>query len=60
VTPKPGQEPRPEPPQDLGAESLPATNETILDEEIQDTYRKAYFEELRRRSCPGCGETELF
>jgi len=33
---------------------------SLDDENIQAAYRKAYFEQLRRRACPGCGETEMF
>ena len=40
----------------VGDESQPSLD----DEQIQAAYRKAYLEQLRRQSCPGCGETEIF
>lgn len=37
--------------------ALSAKDEAILaDPETQDEYRRLFNEELRRRSCPGCGE----
>ena len=32
--------------------------ELDLDATLQAKYRKAYFEQLRRRSCDGCGEND--
>jgi len=32
--------------------------EVDLDASLQAKYRKAYFEQLRRRSCDGCGESD--
>ena len=43
------------------AESLsPAQEQQLSDEQLQEQYRQAYLEQLRRRSCPGCGDTDLF
>lgn len=30
-----------------------------IESEQQKKYRKLYLEQLRRRSCPGCGESDL-
>ena len=32
----------------------------LADAETQAKYRAAYLEQLRRRSCPGCGDSEFF
>jgi hypothetical protein len=44
------------------ASQLSASDEAILaDPDKQEEYRRLFNEELRRRSCPGCGETnDLF
>lgn len=43
--------------QTQGGPALSASDEAILaDPEKQDEYRRLFSEELRRRSCPGCGE----
>ena len=31
----------------------------LTDEALQAKYRAAYLDQLRRRSCPGCGEGEI-
>jgi hypothetical protein len=36
------------------------SHSALDDEQTQAAYRKAYLEQLRRQSCPGCGETEIF
>lgn len=41
---------------DASEEKQPSLN----DETTQDEYRKAYLEQLRRQSCLGCGETDIF
>lgn len=33
---------------------------SLSDAELQEQYRKEYLEQLRRRSCPGCGEGDAF
>jgi hypothetical protein len=33
---------------------------TLTDAEVQETYRAAFLEQLRRLSCPGCGDSEFF
>ena len=35
-------------------------NAGLLSEKTQEEYRKAYLEQLRKRQCPGCGETDIF
>ena len=38
-----------------------ATEQEALDDPIkQEQYRQEYLRQLRLRSCPGCGETDLF
>ncbi|QDV43813.1 hypothetical protein Enr13x_36730 [Stieleria neptunia] len=32
----------------------------LSDESIQKAHLEAYMEQMRRRNCPGCGETETF
>jgi hypothetical protein len=32
----------------------------LTDTETQEKYRAAYLEQLRRLSCPGCGDSEFF
>jgi hypothetical protein len=41
---------------ELSEASLPSTESSPTDEATQEAYRKAYLEQLRRQSCPGCGE----
>lgn len=60
MTLKPNHEPHPETPPDLANEALPPAEETTQDQQTQDKYRKAYIEQLRRLSCPGCGEDFTF
>lgn len=43
-----------EPPSTI-ADSCP-----LSDAELQEKYRKEYFEQLKRLSCPGCGEDSSF
>jgi hypothetical protein len=41
----------------------PETNDekaTLTDAETQEKYRAAFLEQLRRLSCPGCGDSEFF
>ena len=41
-------------------ESQPLTDkqrEQLYDEDLQAKYRAAHAEQMRRQSCPGCGET---
>ena len=41
----------------LSEPPLSANDEaTLADPEKQEEYRRRFSEELRRRSCPGCGE----
>ena len=42
---------------DLSAD--PKELSDLVNPATQDEYRHAYFEQLRRRACPGCGEGEL-
>lgn len=35
---------------------LPADAAQLADAELQERYRKEYLAQLRRLSCPGCGE----
>lgn len=56
MTLEPNQDPERELPLDLNQETLPPTDQPPTDEATQDAYRKAYIEQLRRLSCPGCGE----
>ena len=32
----------------------------LSDDELQEQYRQAYAEQIRRQSCPACGETGVF
>jgi hypothetical protein len=34
-------------------------NSPLDDEQLQAEYRKAYIEQLRRQSCPGCGDSDI-
>ena len=36
------------------------TRRELEDEAKQAVYAKAYLAQLRARSCPGCGETDIF
>jgi hypothetical protein len=42
------------------ANGLQAPTSGPLDADTQNKYRAAYLEQLRRRMCPGCGESEFF
>lgn len=37
-----------------------AEQEALKDPIKQEQYRQEYLRQLRLRSCPGCGETDLF
>jgi hypothetical protein len=61
VTMEPNQTPDKEKEQPIPAEAMNgapnASEADILQDEAQQAeYRKAYLEQLRRMSCPGCGE----
>ncbi len=32
----------------------------LEDQELQAKHRAAFAEQMRRQSCPGCGETDIF
>ncbi len=38
----------------------PKQTQQLSDEELQEQYRQAYLEQIRRQSCPGCGDTDIF
>jgi hypothetical protein len=41
------------------AQSLsPAEQEQLSDAATQEEYRREYLAQLRRRACPGCGESD--
>lgn len=41
------------------SDAQPEGKDNQLEQEtLQKKYRQAYLEQLRRMSCPGCGETE--
>ena len=44
---------------DLSGEALPESEEAE-GEAAEDALWRAHITELRRRQCPGCGETDLF
>jgi hypothetical protein len=37
-----------------------AQEQALADADTQEKYRIEYLRQLRQRSCPGCGETDLF
>lgn len=42
-------------------DQLDTSEQQALDDPIkQEQYRQEYLRQLRLRSCPGCGETDLF
>ncbi len=55
---------------DMADHTQPATDETqqltdeqraqLEDDDVQAKYQAAYEQQLRLRSCPGCGETGIF
>lgn len=44
----------------LDAAEQQAEQEVLDDPIKQEQYRQEYLRQLRLRSCPGCGETDLF
>ena len=38
----------------------PEQTQQLADAELQEKYRQAYLEQIRRQSCPGCGDTDIF
>lgn len=44
----------------LDATVQPAEQQALDDPIKKEQYREAYLRHLRLRSCPGCGETDLF
>lgn len=50
------QRPDQEPLVELNGESMPPAQSPVENDATQQEYRKAYLEQLRRMSCPGCGE----
>jgi len=44
----------------LDATEQQAEQEALNDPIKQEQYRQEYLRQLRLRSCPGCGETDLF
>ncbi|MFO0915914.1 MAG: hypothetical protein U0795_23345 [Pirellulales bacterium] len=55
-----GQEPCTSAPESAPADVSDESHPSLDDEQIQAAYRKAYLEQLRRRACPGCGDSDLF
>lgn len=49
-----------EPPLETSTDASNEERPSLNDETTQDEYRKAYLEQLRRQTCLGCGETEIF
>lgn len=49
---------RVEPP--VGENLTEAQQQALADANTQERYRVEYLRQLRQRSCPGCGETDLF
>ena len=48
--------PEQEPLVELNGESMTPAQPPAENDATQEEYRKAYLEQLRRMSCPGCGE----
>ncbi len=44
----------------LKTSSMQASRQALDDPIKQEQYRQEYLRQLRLRSCPGCGETDLF
>lgn len=44
----------------LDADEQKAEQDALNDPIKQEQYRQEYLRQLRLRSCPGCGETDLF
>ena len=38
----------------------PKQTQQLTDAELQEKYRQAYLKQIRRQSCPGCGDTDIF
>lgn len=53
--PTPNDEPSPPPTQLTERQETDLANATV-----QEQYREEYLQQLRRRSCPGCGEGQDF
>ncbi len=58
TSPTPSEDPKD---QKEAIDQLEASEQQALDDPIkQEQYRQEYLRQLRLRSCPGCGETDLF
>ena len=42
------------------SEAAPSDACPLSEAELQERYRKEYLEQLRKMSCPGCGEDPFF
>jgi hypothetical protein len=47
-------------PQQNAEIEMQAAPAVLQDEQLQAKYRQAYLEQIRRQSCPGCGESGIF
>lgn len=56
LEPNRGPAPKPEEHPNLSDATAPPEDTVASDNATQEAYRQAYLEQLRRRSCPGCGE----
>ncbi len=59
-TPSENQKDQNEPACRIDTDEQQAEQETLKDPIKQEQYRQEYLRQLRLRSCPGCGETDLF
>lgn len=55
---EPSQQQEAEPPSHTDEMQLESCS--LSDADLQEKYRKEYLEQLKRRSCPGCGENLPF
>jgi hypothetical protein len=46
-------------PQQSAEKEMLVAPAALQDEQLQAKYRQAYLEQLRRQSCPGCGESGI-
>lgn len=62
TTPTPSEDPKEQNETEcrLDATGQEAEQETLNDPIKQEQYRQEYLRQLRLRSCPGCGEADLF
>ena len=62
ISPTPSEDPKKQDETEcrLDADEQQAEQEVIDDPTKQEQYRQEYLRQLRLRSCPGCGETDIF